>query len=129
VVLLTEEGRRVMTGQIVPRLMLPSSGSKRTNAASPAPRAKRSPAREPEALDAAGLSLFERLREHRLEVSKQLGVPPYVVASDRTLRELAALRPRNLDELLRAHGVGRVKAERFGEGLLEVVRRENATGP
>ena len=58
---------------------------------------------------------------HRLEVSRAHAVPPYVVASDRTLREVAALKPRDMDELLQAHGIGPAKAARFGEGILGVV--------
>ena len=49
------------------------------------------------------------------------GIAPFIVASDRTLRDVAALRPRDLDELQRAHGIGRHKAERYGAGFLEVV--------
>ena len=49
------------------------------------------------------------------------GVPPYVVASDRTLREIAAQRPRTVDDLLLIHGIGPAKAKRYGKGLLAVV--------
>ena len=42
----------------------------------------------------AGRALFEALRRHRLEVAHAEGVPPYVVATDRALRDIAALRPR-----------------------------------
>jgi ATP-dependent DNA helicase RecQ len=48
-------------------------------------------------------------------------VAPFIVASDRTLRDIAALRPRTLAELEQAHGVGRHKAARYGAGLLAVV--------
>jgi ATP-dependent DNA helicase RecQ len=48
------------------------------------------------------------------------------VASDRTLREVAQLRPATMRDLELAHGIGPNKAERYGEGLLEVVR-ENAS--
>jgi ATP-dependent DNA helicase RecQ len=44
----------------------------------------------------------------------------FIVASDRTLRDIAALRPA-LDELLLAYGIGRQKAERYGRGFLRVV--------
>jgi ATP-dependent DNA helicase RecQ len=44
-----------------------------------------------------------------------------VVASDRTLREIALLRPRNLQELELAHGIGPAKLEKYGAGLLAVV--------
>ena len=58
-----------------------------------------------------------------MDTAREHGVPPYVVASDRTLREIAMLRPRDLEALVQAHGIGPAKAERFGEGLLEVVAR------
>jgi ATP-dependent DNA helicase RecQ len=56
-------------------------------------------------------------------VARAEGVPPYVVASDRTLREIASLRPRSLGELTDAHGIGPRKAERYGAGFLAVVAR------
>ena len=74
-----------------------------------------------EVLDPAAESLFEALRRHRLGVARAHGVPPYVVASDRTLRDIAQMRPRNREELLLAHGIGPAKAKRFGAGLLSVV--------
>ena len=67
--------------------------------------------------------LMDALRAHRLEVSRSLGAPPYVVAHDRTLRDIAALKPRTRAELLEAHGMGPTKAERYGDGLLEVVKQ------
>ena len=130
VVTLTEDGRAVMKGERPARLLLPpsSSGPKRVERVGPPrvePAADRAPARvadrEPVELDAAALALFEALRRHRLAVARTEGVAPFIVASDRTLRDIAALRPRDLAELERAHGVGRHKAARYGAGLLQVV--------
>jgi ATP-dependent DNA helicase RecQ len=53
-------------------------------------------------------------------------VPAFVVASDRTLRDVALLRPRTPDELQLAHGIGPAKAERYGARLLAVVARAAA---
>jgi ATP-dependent DNA helicase RecQ len=44
-----------------------------------------------------------------------------VVASDRTLRDIALLRPRGLETLKLAHGIGPAKAERYGARFLAVV--------
>ena len=44
-----------------------------------------------------------------------------MVASDRTLRDIARLRPRNADELALAYGIGPQKAERYGADVLRVV--------
>ena len=75
----------------------------------------------PGVLDAEGRALFEALRRHRLGLARREGVPPYVIASDRTLREIAVLRPRNLRELELAYGIGPAKREKYGAGLLSVV--------
>ncbi len=79
-----------------------------------------------EMLDEAATELFEALRHHRLVVSRAESVPPYVVASDRTLRDIARRRPATLAELQAVHGIGPAKAERFGPGLLGVVTGEAA---
>ena len=55
-------------------------------------------------------------------MARSESLPPYVIASDRSLRDIAMLRPRSLSELQLAHGIGPGKAERYGEGLLGVVR-------
>ena len=67
--------------------------------------------------------LFEALRAWRLETARTEKVPPYVVASDRSLREIAVLRPRPLreDELTIAHGIGPAKAAKYGQAILEVL--------
>ena len=72
---------------------------------------------------AAGVDeqLVGRLRSWRLERSQEDAVPAYVVLHDATLNELAALRPRTLDELAEVKGFGPVKVERYGDDLLAVL--------
>ena len=48
-------------------------------------------------------------------------MPPYVVASDRSLRDIAALRPASLEALQTAHGIGPAKAEKYGAAILAIV--------
>src|SRR5262249_39577374 len=80
--------------------------------------------------DPVAAALFEALRRHRLEVARAEGIAPYIVASDRTLRDIAALRPSTADELLLAHGIGPQKVLRYGAGFLEVVATASrAEGP
>jgi ATP-dependent DNA helicase RecQ len=74
--------------------------------------------------DEAGRGLFEALRAYRIKRARAAKVPPYVVASDRTLRDIVELRPTTMDELQLVHGIGPAKAEKYGEGLLQVVRSE-----
>ena len=103
------------------RLLLPPKLAPRPAAAPGSSR--RSGAAAPDALDETGRELFEALRRHRLEVARAESVPPYVVATDRALRDIAALRPTTAAELEQAHGIGPAKVSRYGAGLLEVVRR------
>jgi RecQ family ATP-dependent DNA helicase len=65
--------------------------------------------------------LVGRLRNWRLERSQEDAVPAYVVLHDATLRELASVRPRTLDELAGVKGFGPVKLERYGDDLLAVL--------
>jgi ATP-dependent DNA helicase RecQ len=130
VVVLTEDGRAVMKGERPARLLLPSlpasravdrSGGRRAAPPAPSPAAPPAAGTVSPEPDAAAGALFEALRRHRLEVAREEGVAPFIVASDRTLRDIARLRPRTLDELLWAYGIGQQKALRYGRGLLEVV--------
>ena len=122
---LTREGSEVMYGRMPARLLLPPE--KRVARPAPVTRKATAPAtkkrqRQPLVeLDEAELRLFERLRAHRLETARGQAVPPFVVASDRTLRELARARPADRDEMLLVHGIGEKKFEQYGEGLLAVV--------
>jgi DNA helicase-2/ATP-dependent DNA helicase PcrA len=64
--------------------------------------------------------LFRRLREWRLAVSKEQGVPAYVVFSDATLQAIAAARPVDRVGLAGIPGVGAVKLDRYGAAVLEL---------
>ena len=129
VVLLTEEGRAVMKGERPARLLLPGEARPAAPAAERAAGpARRRGGREEGELDAGALALFEALRRHRLAVARAEGVAPFIVASDRTLRDIALLRPRTLAELGQAHGVGPHKAARYGAGLLRVVADATVAG-
>ncbi|HEU5189561.1 MAG TPA: RecQ family ATP-dependent DNA helicase [Methylomirabilota bacterium] len=125
VVVLTDEGRAVMKGERPARLLLPpaSAGAPRPDdgARRRAGLPKRAPASDDPIAAAAAEALFEALRRHRLGLARAEGIAPFMVASDRTLRDIALLKPRTLHDLLLAHGIGRHKAERYGAGFLEVV--------
>jgi len=62
--------------------------------------------------------LFEALREARRALAAEAGVPPYVIFHDSTLREIAEMKPRDLNELARVQGVGAVKLQRYGAAML-----------
>ena len=68
-------------------------------------------------------AVFQRLRLLRMELSKSLGIPPYAVFTDATLREICIRNPRTEPELLAIPGVGEHKLHRFGQLFLEELRR------
>ena len=72
-------------------------------------------------LSARDQSLFEALRDWRLETAKAKGVPPYVIFHDRTLAAIAAERPASGDELRNISGVGEKKAGRYADDIARIV--------
>jgi ATP-dependent DNA helicase RecQ len=66
-------------------------------------------------------ALFQALRRWRRAEAEHRGVPPYVIFSDRTLREVASTRPTTLLDLRAIYGIGDAKLDAFGRAVLEVV--------
>ena len=66
--------------------------------------------------------LFEALRAERSRLAKAQGVPPYVIFHDATLRAMALMRPRSVDEMGTLAGIGEAKLGRYGSAFLEVIR-------
>lgn len=69
-------------------------------------------------------SLFEKLRNLRTAIAREESVPPFVVFSDATLENMAALHPRNKDEMSHVHGVGAFKLEKYGDRFLALLNEE-----
>ena len=65
--------------------------------------------------------LFERLRALRRRLAADRGVPPYVVFSDRTLRDMCARMPRGAEQMRMVHGVGQWKLSTYGEVFLREI--------
>ena len=78
---------------------------------------------ETEGWDGVDRELFEELRVLRLEIARRRRVPPYVIFHDTTLREIARVKPKTVDELRHVYGVGDRKAQDLGEAILAAVAR------
>jgi superfamily II DNA helicase RecQ len=98
---------------------LPAPGN--ASAAQPAVSLKDGPAPIP--LDEAGERVFEALRAWRLERARKDGLSPYIVAYDRSLRQVARERPSSLEGLQGIQGFGPAKAIKYGPELLEVLAK------
>jgi len=78
--------------------------------------------RVPTAVAESDRALFGALRQCRKQLADEQNLPAYVIFHDDTLIQMAELRPRSPDELLRVNGVGAAKLKRYGELFLEVIR-------
>jgi ATP-dependent DNA helicase RecQ len=74
------------------------------------------------ALPAADEALFEALRRLRKQIADKMGVPPYIVFNDASLREMAQRQPTTLDEFAMITGVGQAKLERYGRDFISAVK-------
>jgi ATP-dependent DNA helicase RecQ len=66
--------------------------------------------------------LFDALREVRLRLARERGVPPYVIFHDTTLRDMVTRQPKTIDDLHEVYGVGARKAADFGDAFLDAIR-------
>jgi ATP-dependent DNA helicase RecQ len=65
--------------------------------------------------------LFELLRQRRRDLAAERGVPPYVIFSDTTLRDLARQRPSSLEKMRLIYGIGDAKLKDFGQTFLTLI--------
>ena len=65
--------------------------------------------------------LFERLRKLRADIAAGAGVPPYVVFSDKTLKDMCVKKPTDKSSMLDVFGVGESKFEKYGEAFLNAL--------
>ena len=66
-------------------------------------------------------TLFQKLRELRLSIARENSLPPYMVFNDRTLRDMARLRPITDAQFLAVNGVGDSKLAKYGKRFMEVI--------
>ncbi len=74
-----------------------------------------------DSLTKAGYDLFEILRQLRLTVAREEGMPPYIVFSDKTLIDMSAKAPRTKEAMLNVSGVGEAKYEKYGSRFIEAI--------
>jgi ATP-dependent DNA helicase RecQ len=114
----TERGWAVLRGREAVELRKDALGK-------PGGRKRERAARRPPDAGGADPALLAALKARRREIAEDQGVPAYVVFPDRTLIEMATLRPTSPAELRAIHGIGEAKLARYGEAFLRVVTGEN----
>ena len=85
--------------------------------------AKGQKAAEPVRESAGDEALLERLKAVRGRLARMRGVPAYVIFSDKTLREMSALRPTAVEQLRQISGVGEYKQSQYGKDFVACVQK------
>ena len=67
--------------------------------------------------------MYDKLRDLRTQIASQKGIPPYIVFSDKTLKDLSVKIPQDKEAMLQVHGIGEVKFERYGSEFLDLLSR------
>ncbi len=115
---ITPEGREFLKGGKELRLRLERPDTKS------ALKGGRSSGRNAPALtleSSADEHLFHELKALRMAIAKEHNIPPYVIFHDKTLMEMAAIRPQTLNDMTLVSGVGQSKLERYGQMFLDVI--------
>jgi superfamily II DNA helicase RecQ len=128
--ILTAEGEALEDGAVLD-LQLPAAASgtpAKQQRLAPSQKADRKPAAKKPAAQAAPLEdlspaaqqLEQALKGWRTTVAKKLGMPPFVVLHDRTLRAIAHARPTTPNQLQEISGMGPAKVDKYGQQILEI---------
>ncbi|MBT1170766.1 DNA helicase RecQ [Bifidobacterium sp. SO4] len=70
-------------------------------------------------------ALFQKLRELRRTIAQEIGKPPYIVFSDKTLRDMARIRPVTNAQFLAVNGVGQHKLDLYGQRFMQAIASFN----
>ena len=68
------------------------------------------------------VDIYDKLRTLRTQIASEKGIPPYIVFSDKTLKDLSVKQPKSKEDMLDVHGIGEVKFERYGKEFLEILQ-------
>lgn len=90
---------------------------------------KRKKAAQLAGLNELGTALFEKLRSVRTELAAEKSVPPYIICSDKTLKDMCAKLPRDKEQLADVYGMGEQKIQNYGETFVTAVNSFVAENP
>lgn len=90
---------------------------------------KRKKAAQLAGLNELGVALFEKLRSVRTELAAEKSVPPYIICSDKTLKDMCAKLPRDKEQLADVYGMGEQKIQNYGEAFVTAVNAFVADNP
>lgn len=117
---LTDSGRRLLRGKVTPMLAKPLVAKKKKEI-----RVKQKERRNKDWTE-VDEGLFELLRRKRAELAQKRGVPAYVIFGDRSLKDMAALKPLTREDFAVVFGVGEHKLKVYSEVFISVIKEHMA---
>ena len=117
---LTDSGRRLLRGEVTPMLAKPLVAKKKKEI-----RVKQKERRNKDWTE-ANEGLFELLRKKRAELAQKRGVPAYVIFGDRSLKDMAELKPLTREDFAVVFGVGEHKLKVYSEVFISVIKEHIA---
>jgi ATP-dependent DNA helicase RecQ len=111
----TADGWRVLRGEVTPRLVQPKSRKR------PSQDGKARSQSAADGWEGVNQGLFEELRSLRTRFAGERGMPPYVIFGDRSLRDMARMRPSTVEGFREVYGVGDQKCAEFGGAFVAAI--------
>jgi ATP-dependent DNA helicase RecQ len=114
---LADSAKEVLRGELAPVLVKPLVAAKKKEIA------RRGRQKKEEEWAEADPELFHLLRQKRMELAQQQGVPAFIIFGDRSLRDMAATKPVTKEAFAAVYGVGDQKLRAYAEAFIGVIKR------
>ena len=114
---LADSAKEVLHGELAPVLVKPLVATKKKEIA------RRGRQKKEEEWAEADPELFHLLRQKRMELAQQQGVPAFIIFGDRSLRDMAATKPVTKEAFAAVYGVGDQKLRAYAEAFIGVIKR------
>ena len=69
------------------------------------------------------MKILTSLKELRLNIAREKSIPAFVIFTDASLIEMAKMKPKNLQEMIKINGVGPSKLKKYGNSFLEIINQ------
>lgn len=113
---ITDTGQKVFNGSAVPRLAKPVTRQKKKQVE------KKRKIRDTAEWEGIDQRLFEILRAKRRRLAAQKNVPAYIIFGDKTLKDMATVKPVSRDDFSTIFGVGRAKLDQYAETFIKTIK-------
>ncbi|MBU1044457.1 MAG: DNA helicase RecQ [Candidatus Omnitrophica bacterium] len=115
ILVMTAKGEQLLDGELAPVLAKPLVEQKKKQVE------QQSVAIRQQEWQGVDEGLFQKLRQIRAEIARKKGVPAYIVFGDKTLKDMAARKPSNIDDFADIYGVGDRKLKIYAKAFIDVI--------